>query len=68
MLEFNSFEAIKIGLASPETILKLVARRGYRSRKLSTTARLSPKRTVFSAKRYSDLQRTGNATAVNTRR
>ena len=23
MLEFNSFEAIKIGLASPETILKL---------------------------------------------
>ena len=61
MLEFNSFEAIKIGLASPETILKW-------SHGEVTKPETINYRTLKPVKEFSDLQRIGSATAVNTRK
>lgn len=66
MIDNNAFDSIKIGLASPEQIrawsygeVKKPETINYRTLNLSVTA--------CSASVFSDLQRTGSATAVNTR-
>ena len=62
-----TFDAIKIGLASPEKIrewshgeVKKPETINYRT--------LKPKRTDFSARGFSDQARTGSVTAVNIRK
>ena len=57
-----SFDAIKIGLASPETILE------WSKGEVTKPETINLRKTVFSASVFSDLARTGNATAVNTKR
>lgn len=61
------FDAIQIGLASPEKIrewshgeVKKPETINYRT--------LKPEKTVFSARRFSDQRRTGSVIVVNTRR
>lgn len=66
MIDNNAFDSIKIGLASPEQIrawsygeVKKPETINYRT--------LKPERDGLFCERISDLQRTGSATAVNTR-
>ena len=58
------FDSIKIGLASPEKFVNGVMVK-LKNPKQSTTEHSSPKETVFSAKEFSDPQKTGSATVVN---
>ena len=57
MIDNNVFDSIKIGLASPEQM----------SPRQLTIVLSSLKETACSANAFSDRQRTGNVTAVNTR-
>ena len=66
MIDNNAFDSIKIGLASPEQIrawsygeVKKPETINYRT--------LKPERDGLFCERILDLQRTGSATAVNTR-
>ena len=62
-----TFDAIKIGLASPEKILEWS--RGEVTKPETINYRtLKPERTDFSAKRFLDLAKTGNVTVVNTKK
>ena len=61
MIEINSFDAMQISLASPEKIREW----SHGEVTKPDTGRKSPKKTDFSAKKYSDPQRTTNAIAVN---
>ena len=67
MLEFNSFEAIKIGLASPETILSWSHGEVLKPETINYRT-LKPERTDYSVKRFSVLQRIGSVTVVNIRK
>ena len=59
-----TFDAIKIGLASPEKIREWS--RGEVTK--PETINYRTLRTVFSVKEFSDQARTGSATAVNTKK
>ncbi len=66
MIDNNVFDSIKIGLASPEQMREW----SYGEVKKPETINyrtLKPERTACSANAFSDRQRTGNVTAVNTR-
>ena len=58
------FDAIQIGLASPEKIREW----SHGEVKKPETINYSLKKTVFSARRFSDQRRTGSVIVVNTRR
>ena len=66
LFELTNLDSIQIGLASPEKIRAVVARRGAPSRKPSTTAPSSPSATACSASASSGPPRTGSATAAST--
>ncbi len=62
-----TFDAIKIGLASPEKILEWS--RGEVTKPETINYRtLKPEKTDFSARRSSGLQRTGSVTAESTKK
>ena len=67
-MENNTFDSIKIGLASPDQIREW----SYGEVKKPETINyrtLKPEReTVYSVKEFSDLLRTGNVTVVNIRK
>lgn len=67
MLEFNSFEAIKIGLASPETILSWSHGEVLKPETINYRT-LKPEKDGYSVKRFSVLQRIGSVTVVNIRK
>ena len=67
MLEFNSFEAIKIGLASPETILSWSHGEVLKPETINYRT-LKPEKDGLSVKRFSVLQRIGSVTVVNIRK
>ena len=61
-----TFDAIKIGLASPEKILEWS--RGEVTKPETINYRTLKPETDFSVKRSLDLAKTGNVTAVNTKK
>mgnify|MGYP000267221517 CR=1 FL=1 len=62
-----TFDAIKIGLASPEKILEWS--RGEVTKPETINYRtLKPEKDGLSAKRFLDLAKTGNVTVVNTKK
>ena len=63
-MENNTFESIKIGLASPDKI-RSWSYGEVKKPETIITAHSSPKRTDCSAKGYSGPRRTGSATAAN---
>ena len=66
MIDNNVFDSIKIGLASPEQMKNGLTAKLKSPRQL-TIVLSSLKETACSANAFSDRQRTGNVTAVNTR-
>ena len=62
-----TFDAIKIGLASPEKIRDW-SRGEVKKPETINYRTLNRKKTACSAKGFSDRARTGNVTAANTRR
>ncbi len=62
-----TFDAIKIGLASPEKI-RSWSHGEVKNRRQLTIEHSNRKKTVCSAKEFSDRARTGNVTAVNIKR
>lgn len=66
MIDNNVFDSIKIGLASPEQMREWSYGEVKSPRQL-TIVLSSLKETACSANAFSDRQRTGNVTAVNTR-
>ena len=64
MMEFNVFDSIKIGLASPEQI-RAWSYGEVKNRKQSTIVLLSRKETVCSVSVFSVPRRTGSATVEN---
>ena len=67
MLEFNSFEAIKIGLASPETILSWSHGEVLKPETINYRT-LKPEKDGLFCERFSVLQRIGSVTVVNIRK
>ena len=63
-----TFDAIKIGLASPEKILEWSQRRGYQAGDHQLQNIESRRKTVCSVKRFSDRARTGSVTVVNIKK
>ena len=63
-----TYDAIKIGLASPEKIKEMVSRRSKKNLRQLTIEHSNLKRTVFTVRRYSDQVRTGSAIVVNIRK
>lgn len=62
-----SFDAIKIGLASPEKIREW-SRGEVKKPETINYRTLKPEKTDFSAKRFSDLPRTGNVIAESIKK
>ena len=67
MLEFNSFEAIKIGLASPETILSWSHGEVLKPETINYRT-LKPEKDGLFCEKISVLQRIGSVTVVNIRK
>ena len=65
MFELNNFEAIQIGLASPDKIREW-SRGEVKKPETINYRTLKPEKMAFSAKRFSVPKRTGNVTAENT--
>lgn len=66
MYELSNFDAIQIGIASPEKIREWSHGEVTKPETINYRTQ-NPKRTVFSAKRSSGLRVTGNAIAEDTR-
>ncbi len=67
MLEFNSFEAIKIGLASPETILSWSHGEVLKPETINYRT-LKPEKDGLFCEKILVLQRIGSVTVVNIRK
>ena len=67
MLEFNSFEAIKIGLASPETILSWSHGEVLKPETINYRT-LKPEKDGLFCEKIFGLQRIGSVTVVNIRK
>ncbi len=66
MIDNNVFDSIKIGLASPEQMREWSYGEVKKPEKINYR-NLKPERDGLLANAFSDRQRTGNVTAVNTR-
>ena len=66
-MEFNAFEAIKIGLASPEKIREWSYGEVKKPETINYRTLKPEKEGSFSVKRFSDRPRTGSVTAENIR-
>jgi DNA-directed RNA polymerase beta' subunit len=66
LFELNNFDALQIGLASPEQIREW-SRGEVKKPETINYRTLKPERDGLFVKEYLDLQRTGNATAASTR-
>lgn len=66
MFELNTFDSIKIGLASPEKIRQW-SKGEVKKPETINYRTLKPEKEGLFAKKYLDLQKTGNAIVVNTR-
>ncbi len=62
------FDAIQIGLASPEKIREWSHGEVKKPETINYRTLKPEKKTVFSARRFSDQRRTGSVIVVNTRR
>lgn len=66
MLELNTFDSIRIGLASPDKI-RALSKGEVKKPETINYRTLKPEKKVYFAKKSSDQLRTGNVTVENIR-